>query len=274
MAGAAFAAGAQADLCPQVALQLFKGGAHIGIEEQLSGGGGRAGAARSQSLDLPNGEAASSGTLGEQLAGLRVNDSQQSAAVSSSDVSIFNQVLYRLFKLQEPDGVGDGGSVFAGAVGDIFLSELEIGHQPFKCPRLLEGIEIFALNILNQSDLECLRLGDFADDCGNARQTRALRRSPAALAGNELVAGPVRAQDERLDYAARADRARQFLERFFTKSRPWLIRAWIDQVDVHLVRARQCGCDCSRCGASLRLRLGLPDQGAQAPSQRVSGHWR
>src|SRR5713226_7329018 len=103
MSGTAFAGGAQADLCPQVALQLFNGGAGIGVEERLSRRGGCAGAARSQALDLPDGEAASSGTLGKQLPGLRVNDSQQSAAVSSSDASIFNQVLYRLFKLQEPD---------------------------------------------------------------------------------------------------------------------------------------------------------------------------
>lgn len=274
MSGAGFAGGAQADLSPQVALQVFKRGAGIGVEERLSRRGGGAGAARSQALDLPDGEAASSGALGKQVPGLGVNDSQQSAAVSSSDASIFNQVLYRLFQLQEPDGVRDCGSVFAGAVGDIFLSELEIGHQPFKCPPLLDGIEILALNIFNQGDLKRLRLGDLADDCGNARQTRALRRSPAALAGNELVAGPVRAQDERLDYAASADRARQLLERLFPKSRPGLIRAWVDQVDVHLMRARQCVRDCNRRGASLRLRLGLPDQGAQAPSQRVSGHWR
>ena len=274
MSGTALAGGAQRGLCPQVALEVFKRGADIGVEQGLAWRGGCAGATRSEALDLPDGEAAASGTLGEQLPDLRVNDSQQSAAVSGSDASIFNQVLDRLFKLQEADGVRNGGSVFAGAVGNILLSELEIGHQAFKCPRLLEGIEILALNIFNQGDLERLRLRDLADDCGNARQTRALRRSPAALAGNELIAGPVRAQDERLDYAARADRARQLLERLFTKSRPWLIRAWVDQVDVHLVRARQCGRDCNRGGASLRLRLGLPDQGAQAPSQRVSGHWR
>ena len=122
--------------------------------------------------------------------------------MSSSDASIFDQVLERLFELQEPDGVRNGGSVFASAVGDIFLSELEIGHQAFKCPRLLEGIEILALNIFNKCDLERLRLGDLADDRGNARQPRALRRPPTALAGNELVAGPVWAQDERLDYPA------------------------------------------------------------------------
>src|SRR5712692_8615486 len=133
MSGTAFAGRAQADLSPQVVLQVFKRGAGIGVEEGLAGRGGCAGAARSEALDLPNGEGATSGTLGEQLPGLRVDDSQQGAAVSSSDASIFNQVLDRLFKLQEPDGVRHGGSVFARTVGDILLCELKIGDQPFKC---------------------------------------------------------------------------------------------------------------------------------------------
>src|SRR5713226_2103652 len=198
MSGTALAGGAQAYLCPQVALKLFERGADVGVEQGLAWRGGCAGATRSEALDLPDGEAAASGTLGEQLPDLRVNDSQQSAAVPSSDASIFNQVLDRLFKLQEADGVRNSGSVFAGAVGNILLSELEIGHQAFKCPRLLEGIEILALNILNQRDLECLRLRHLADDRGNAREPGPLRRTPAAFAGNELVAGPVGAQDERL----------------------------------------------------------------------------
>src|SRR5712692_8365294 len=125
MSGTALAGGAQRDLCPQVPLEVFERGADVGVEQRLAGRGGCAGAARSQTLDLPDGEAAASGTLGKQVPGLRVNDSQQSAAVSSSDTTVFNQVLDRLFKLKEPDGVRDGGSVFAGAVGNVFLSELE-----------------------------------------------------------------------------------------------------------------------------------------------------
>lgn len=58
--------------------------------------------------------------------------------------------------------------------------------------------------------------------------------APSALAGDELVAVAESAHNEWLDDAARADRLGELLQRVFAESRPGLIGAGIDQVNVDI----------------------------------------
>jgi hypothetical protein len=119
--------------------------------------------------------------------------------------------------------------------------------------------------------------------------------APAAFTGNQLVAKADPPHDERLNDPARTDRARQLLERLLAETCPRLVGAGVDEVDIDLqqnvirrVARRRAGCQrwgyCRCCSRRpqhrllLRRLLGgwfrLPDQGAESPSQSVSGHWQ
>ena len=52
--------------------------------------------------------------------------------------------------------------------GDLLLGQAEFAAQPFKGPRLLHRIQVFALEVFNNRDLHGLLVGDLADhgrDC-------------------------------------------------------------------------------------------------------------
>ncbi len=61
-------------------------------------------------------------------------------------------------------------------------------------------------------------LAEIADDDWDFVKLGLLRRAPAAFASNDLVAGAVRAHDDRLDHAAHTpDRRGELLQRFFAE---------------------------------------------------------
>ena len=78
--------------------------------------------------------------------------------------------------------------------------------------RLLHGVEIGTLDILDDRDLENLGFVEIADDHGEVVQLRLLRGAPTSFAGNDLKMLSlcrVRAHDEWLDHALFADRCRK-----------------------------------------------------------------
>ncbi len=81
-------------------------------------------------------------------------------------------------------------------------------------------------------------VGDFADDGWHTRQASSLCRSPAAFAGKELKPRARWAQNQRLDDSGRLYRLGEFRERLFAKARTRLIRARLDQVNIHELRTR------------------------------------
>src|SRR6202044_990698 len=165
---------------------------------------------------------------------------------------------------------------------------MEFVGEPLERACLFHGIEILALEVLNQRHLQCHLIANIANNCGHPSKLGPLRGSPPAFAGYELVAVSDSPNDQRLNNAAGADRARKLVQGYFAESCSWLERARIDQVDVDLredlTRSQdRCCRRCSRshrlCRWNRRLRLmllgfRLPDQGAQSPAQRVSGHWQ
>ena len=244
-------------------LELFDGRPHIGVKSRVRWDGSRAGTSSCQALNLTHGEAAAGGALGETEAHFSVSNSQQSPSMAGGNPSVLDKVLYALFQFQQPDSIGDRSAILAGPLGDVLLGEMEIGHQTLECARLLHGVEVFALDVLDQRELQGRFFGDVADDGGNARQGSPLCSAPAALPGDELEPLAYGPENQRLDDSAHADRARQFLQPLIPEARAGLIRTWVNQVNVNLLRlTRMRGCD-GGCRAIPQRRLGLPDQGAQ-----------
>ncbi len=249
----------------------------------------------SDALDLANAHAAAGDATGEFDPNLWLSDRKQCPSVAGGKAALFEQVLNRLFEFQKADGVGDGGAVLTGALGDLLLCEAELIREALEGVGLLDRVQVLALEVFDERHLERDFLGNVANDDGNARECGPLGGAPAAFTGNQLVAKTHPADDERLHDSARTDRARQLFDGLLAEAGARLIGAGIDQVDIDLKQnvslSRRWGhrCCCRRSRRHLRLRRmrlllcllfldrlrdRFPDQGAQSLAQGVSGHWR
>src|SRR4029077_14202040 len=150
-------------------------------------------------------------------------------------------------------------------------------------PGGFNGIEILALDVLDQRHLQGQFVGDLPDYRGHFGESGSLRRAPAPLAGDQLKASTHRANHERLNDAAGFDRPRQLFQRLFSKTRSRLIRTWLDQINIDMLWARRHYFPAWRRNGphsrwrGLRwrnLRFRLPNERSEPPSQCVSRHWR
>jgi hypothetical protein len=82
---------------------------------------------------------------------------------------------------------------------------MKLLDQALECASLFNGVQIFALKVLNQGELERLLISDFPHQDGDTEQAGTLRCPPAALPGNEFVSRTHFSGDEGLDDARRAD---------------------------------------------------------------------
>ena len=87
----------------------------------------------------------------------------------------------------QPQRVGHMAAAFANHAGDVVLAVAEIADQRAIAFGLFKRIEIGTLHILDDRKLQGLDVGRLDDDDRNVVQACALRRTPAALAGDDLV---------------------------------------------------------------------------------------
>jgi hypothetical protein len=93
------------------------------------------------------------------------------------------------------------------------------GHELAEGARLFHRVQVAALDVLDERELQHLLVFDFADDDGHAGQARELRGAPAALAGDELVeAGAGGADDDGLQQAVLLQRLRERFNFFRSNS--------------------------------------------------------
>ena len=90
-------------------------------------------------------------------------------------------------------------------VGDLLMGEPELVDQPPEAMRRLDRIEVLALQVLDERQLEPLLVVEVADDRRDAVQTGRRRRADAPLAGDELVAVEGLRHEDRLEDAVLAD---------------------------------------------------------------------
>ena len=216
--------------------------------------------------------------------------------MSGAEAAFLEQILDRGFELEQPDCVRDSSAVLSGAFGNLLLRQVEFVGEALERVRLLDRVKVLALQVFNQRHFQRHLFRDVAHNRGDAGKAGPLCRAPATLAGNQLVAVSNSARNERLNDSTRADRARKLFERFLPEASSRLIGAGVNQVDIDLQQAisRRQRYRCSRhlrlaqgrrhlpwrcCWQPQRwhlrwrrLRLGLPNQCAQAPAQRVSWH--
>src|ERR1035437_2448782 len=105
-----------------------------------------------------------------------------------AELSRLHKSLDRHRQLQQTKKVTNASAIFPRTRRHLLLSHLELTAQTLKWPRLLHRIKVSALKVLDDGHLHGLFVGYLAHDRWNCRLARYLRRPPAPLTHNQLIA--------------------------------------------------------------------------------------
>ncbi len=152
-------------------------------------------------------------------------EGKQDFSMPDGDSPLFEERLRTRLQVEKPHGIRDRRSAFADAFGDLILGESEIAMEAFVGAGLLDGIEIFTLEILDESELQHLAIACRADDCWSFGELEFARGTPAPFTSDEFVLVAYLPNDERLDDATLPNALYEFLEMLAAKLLPWLKRA-------------------------------------------------
>src|SRR5882724_5334736 len=84
--------------------------------------------------------------------------------------------------------------------------------QAVICARLIHGVQVLALDVLDDGDEERLAVRELADDRGDRIQAGLARGQESTLAGDDLERAARRSEQDRLEDPALPDRAGQLLD--------------------------------------------------------------
>src|SRR6185369_7579318 len=85
---------------------------------------------------------------------------------------------------QQPERVCYRRTTFAHTSRDLLLAEMEFVCQPLVGTRFLDGIQVLALQVFDQRELERLAIVCVAHDDRDATEPGTLRGAEASLAGD------------------------------------------------------------------------------------------
>ena len=205
--------------------------------------------------------------------GQRIGHTDQRAGVSRRQLAVGDKGLHLCRQLRQPHHVGDMAAALADFLGDVFLAAFEFVGQRVIALRLFHRIEVFALHVLDDHDLECVAVADVDRDDRHLVQAGELRGAPAAFAGDDLVAilrALHRPHHDRLDHAMLLDGGRKFAEFSIGKSPTRVTRIWFEEFDRHLALV-------ARPVDMRGLTADVPDQTCKTTAQsrtRFVGHRR
>ena len=132
--------------------------------------------------------------------------------MAGREPALGDELLEVAGKLEQAEEVRDGGAVFAGAMADLVVAEVKFACEAFESQGGFDGVEVLALDVLDEGDFEEAVVGEFLNDDGDFGHSGELGGAPAAFAGHELVAVAGAADHEGLDDAVGADGLGEFLQ--------------------------------------------------------------
>jgi len=216
-----------------------------------------------QLLDGPDREVLVDGTPAQTDHGLRVTGGEQGPGVAGAEGARGHRLLQWSGKLEEPDGVGDGGTGAADAQSDRLMGEAEGVGEPGVGGCLLERVEVLTVEVLGEGQLESLaaRFGGGPEDRGDPGDGRLLSGPEAAFTGDQPVAARIGLDDDGVEEPVSADGIGQGRERFGVEGSPRLLGVGRDQL----------GIDLDQRGAAAQIAAGVAagEQGVEAPSEAV-----
>ena len=142
-----------------------------------------------QPFRLPDGKF----LLGDQARDLglhpRVGDRQKRPRMAHLQRALAQQGAGLLAEIQQAQQVADGSPGAADGVGGVLVGELELAQQTLDRLGLLERVQVLALDVLDQRLRDDGGVRNLPHHGGHGREAGHLGGAPAALAGDDLVAG-------------------------------------------------------------------------------------
>ncbi len=117
-----------------------------------------------------------------------VGDGEQRAGVSERDRAVADESPDAIRQLQYAQEVGDGRAVLADGIGDLLLGERELVDEALVSERLVQGVEVGALEVLDQGEREHFAIVERLDDGRDLGPAEAGGGAKASLAGDEFEA--------------------------------------------------------------------------------------
>ena len=170
-----------------------------------------------------------------------------------------HQLRQRRGELQQPQGVCHRRAGAAHLACGLLLGQTVLADQAVKAPGLFHGVEILALEVLDQGQLHHLAIVGLENSHRDLLQPCKARCAPSALAGDDLVVAAFGLADgKRLDHPVLCKRVCQGLQRLGVK-----LLARLHGVGLHPLQGQ--GGD--RLAGLAEIQRGVAQQGAESPSK-------
>ena len=133
-----------------------------------------------------------------------VGETAERPAVALGQPAVGDRGLDAGREVEQPQRVGDRRAGAPDARRDLVLAEPELLDELAVGVGRLERVEVLALEVLDERELELLAVGELADDGRDALEAGGLGGAEAPLAGDELVAVDRLGDEDRLEDAVLA----------------------------------------------------------------------
>ena len=104
------------------------------------------------------------------------------------ELALLDERADGLRQVEQAQQVRHRGARAADGIGGLLVRELELADQARQRERLLERVQVLALDVLDQGERDGVLVVDAPQHGRDLVQARHLRGAPAALAGDDLVA--------------------------------------------------------------------------------------
>jgi len=178
-----------------------------------------------------DGELAADDLIGGEFLGVGIFEGEDSFCMADGDLALGEVALNIGVEIEEAHRVGDGCARLADAGGNFLLFQGEFLGKADVASSFFNWVEVFALEVLDESHLEDITVGGSALDDRDCGEAEFFGCPPTAFTGNEFVFPINKTGDERLDDTVLADGIDKVIEWCVDEMRPRLERGRDDVVD-------------------------------------------
>ena len=118
----------------------------------------------------------------------RVGMGEQGAGMAGGEGAFADLDLHGGGQVEQAEGVGDVAAGFADGLAELLLGHAELLEQAAVAFGFLDGVEVLALQVLDQGGGHGVGVGEVADQGRHFVQSGGLGGAPAAFAGDDLEA--------------------------------------------------------------------------------------
>ena len=186
-----------------------------------------------------------------------VRQSQQGTSVTSGENTRRNATLHQSRQLQQTNRVRNLGARTTNTLSQLLLSSVELLHELLVCRRLFNGVQLTAVQVLQQGVTEQVAVFSLTNNRRDGAQASRLSCAPAALTHDQLILfGTVFARgthDDRLQNTNLTHRVDELFHVLLIKVGSGLLAVRVDIANVQLGKLGTG----NRNQAALFLRSGL-----------------